>query len=393
MKMTGGVPTISFRDLAIQRRENDLVGASFGRGFYILDDYSALRDVSADQLKRDATLFPVRKAWWYIERPGAAFDEKGSMGAEFFTAPNPPFGAVFTYYLAEELKTLKEVRQEKEKELIKQNKDVEFPGWEKVDTERRQEDPAIWLTVKDKQGTVVRKIKGPVKKGFHRVAWDLRYPATTPVRERETPGRGPQGVMAPPGNYTVTMSKLVDGVTTDLAGPVPFTVARLYDGALPGASPQETAAFWKKTADLQRSVSATSAVLRNALDRVEKLETALARTPAAPGSLDAELHDIKQALLNLDERLNGNRAKQEVGELTDPTIGRRLGVAITGTSRSTYGPTPTHKRSLEIAASEFGNVKTSLETILNERLPKLQKAMQDAGAPWIEGEPIPDYKE
>jgi photosystem II stability/assembly factor-like uncharacterized protein len=68
IKLTGGVPTISFRDLAIQRRENDLVGASFGRGFYIFDDYSVLRHVSQEQLKREATLFPVRKALWYIQR-------------------------------------------------------------------------------------------------------------------------------------------------------------------------------------------------------------------------------------------------------------------------------------------------------------------------------------
>ncbi|GAF91296.1 unnamed protein product, partial [marine sediment metagenome] len=43
IKLAGGVPTISFRDLAIQRREDDLIGASFGRGFYIFDDYSVLR--------------------------------------------------------------------------------------------------------------------------------------------------------------------------------------------------------------------------------------------------------------------------------------------------------------------------------------------------------------
>ncbi|MGM0407245.1 MAG: WD40/YVTN/BNR-like repeat-containing protein, partial [Bacteroidota bacterium] len=61
VKLTGDVPTISFRDLAIQRRENDLVGASFGRSFYIFDDYSSLRYVSEEQLKQEATLFPTRK--------------------------------------------------------------------------------------------------------------------------------------------------------------------------------------------------------------------------------------------------------------------------------------------------------------------------------------------
>ena len=85
------------RDLEIQRRENDLVVGTFGRGIYILDDYSALRTGSRES--KEATLFPVRDTWLYVQ--GDLWDarEKGSMGSAFFTAPNPPFGAVFTYYM------------------------------------------------------------------------------------------------------------------------------------------------------------------------------------------------------------------------------------------------------------------------------------------------------
>ncbi|MEZ5197641.1 MAG: hypothetical protein R2764_15005 [Bacteroidales bacterium] len=93
IKLIGNVPTISFRDLAIQRRENDLVGASFGRSFFVLDDYSALRSVSQEQLEQEASLFSTRKAWWYIERPVIGFDKNGSQGANHYIAPNPPFGA------------------------------------------------------------------------------------------------------------------------------------------------------------------------------------------------------------------------------------------------------------------------------------------------------------
>ena len=57
MKLSGGAPTISFRDVTIQRRENDLVAASFGRGFFVLDDYSALRDISVEALDNEALLF------------------------------------------------------------------------------------------------------------------------------------------------------------------------------------------------------------------------------------------------------------------------------------------------------------------------------------------------
>ena len=61
IKLEGGAPTISFRDLAIQTRENDLVGATFGRGFYVLDDYTPLRQVSEEMLEQEAALFDVRR--------------------------------------------------------------------------------------------------------------------------------------------------------------------------------------------------------------------------------------------------------------------------------------------------------------------------------------------
>lgn len=390
IKLTGGVPTISFRDLAIQRRENDLVGASFGRGFFVFDDYSVLRDVSKAQLQQEATLFPTRKAWWYIERTPLGGSEKGSQGAAYFTAPNPPFGAVFTYYLAEELKMKKAIRQEKEKELVAKNMNVKFPGWDAVEAERRQQKPIIWLTVKDSDGNTVRRIKGPVKKGFHRVAWDLRFPSTLAIADRrDTDDEEPTGVMAAPGKYTVTLSKQVDGTITDLSESMPFIVERLRKGALDGAEPKEIAAFWQEIAQLQRATTAASMALNNSLNKVDNLQTALSRAPTAPGNLDKQLYDLRHALLELDGQLNGNRSKQQVGEKNKPTINYRLDVAESSTMSSTYGPTPAHKRSLEIAKTQFREFKIALEDILNVQLPKLEKALQDAGAPWIKGQPIP----
>ena len=386
IKLNGGVPTISFRDLAIQRRENDLVGASFGRGFYILDDYSLLRAISEEQLKQEAHLFSTRKAWWYIPRP----DMSSSEGAARFSAPNPPHGAVFTYYLKEELKTQRALRQEKEKKQIEQKQAVTFPGWDKVEAERRQDDASIWLTVKDKQGNVVRRIEGANKKGFHRIAWDLRFPATDAIESARNI-TGYTGAMAAPGDYTVTLSKQVDGSVLDLSGPVSFQVERLYEGAIPGTDPQVASAFWKETERLNKSTTAASKVLAKALARVDLMQKALIRTPAAPGRLDSELHALKQSLLDLDEQLNGNRSKKEIGENTRPTISDYLNVAALGTFGSTYGPTPTHKRSLEIAAGKFVELKKSMDKVLNQELPAIEKALGDAGAPWIEGQSIPEY--
>jgi len=392
LKLTGGVPTISFRDLAIQKRENDLVGASFGRGFFILDDYSVFREVNVQQLDSAATLFPVRKAWWYIQRPVLAFnDEKGSQGASYYTAPNPPFGAVFTYYLKEELKTKKDVRLEKEKELVKQNKNVSFPGWDEVEAERRQQKPRIWLTVKDNNGNVVRRIEGCTKKGFHRVNWDLRYPSVQAIGHvSDNYPEGPHGVMAGPGDYTVALSKEVDGIITELAGPVPFKVVQLRKGALKGATSEEIAEFRNNVANLQKSVSAASVALQKAINKAKVLQEAIDRTPEAAGELHKKIHQVKKGLMELDEQMNGNRSKNKVGEKNDPTIKNRLRFAQNGTRYSSYGPTPEHKKSLELAKKQFKDFKIGLEIMLDQMIPELEKAMQDAGAPWTEGQPIPE---
>ena len=113
IELTGGVPTISFRDVEIQRRENDVVGATFGRGFYVLDDYSALREISAGALDGEAALFSVRDAWWYVPLVPMQAPGKPGQGSTDFAAPNPPFGALFTYFVGEETKTGRELRAKK----------------------------------------------------------------------------------------------------------------------------------------------------------------------------------------------------------------------------------------------------------------------------------------
>ncbi|MDN5202492.1 glycosyl hydrolase [Fulvivirgaceae bacterium BMA10] len=396
VKLKGGTPTISFRDLAIQRRENDLVGASFGRGFFVLDDYSILREVSENQLQAEATLFPTRKAWWYVPRPALSFDDqKGSQGASHYVAPNPDFGAVFTYYLKDGLKSKKEIRTEREKAFTKQNQNVPFPGWDALEAERREAKPIIWLTIKDNEGKVIRRIQGSVSKGFHRVAWDLRYPAPDAVSltsvSSSTSDDEPKGMMAGPGTYHVSLSKEIDGVITALSKPATFEVVPLREGALKGATPVVAANFWRSYEDTYRTADAVGMTLKNAINRVTAMQTALSRSPNEPGELDSQLHQLRQSLLDLDKELNGNRAKQQAGEKTKPTIGERLFAIDRGISRSTYGPTDTHKQTLAIIQKQLGNARTKLDAAKNE-MSRIGKILLDIGAPWVEGEVIPSNK-
>jgi hypothetical protein len=397
IELEGGVPTIAFRDLAIQRRDNDLVGASFGRGFFVLDDYTPLRGISAEALARDAILFPVRAAPWYIPRRTLGDEGQASQGGAYFVAENPPFGAVFTYRLGEGLTTLKETRREAEKKLEKEWKDTPYVGFEAMERERRQSEPTVLLAVRDASGEVVRTISGSAGKGFHRVAWDLRYPSTAAIRASGDDERGggrdrndDSGFMAPPGSYSVSLAKRVDGVVTELAGPVPFEVVRVFEGTLAGTPPVETAAFMREVAELNRAVSAASQVVSLGFERLANLEKALARSTVEPGSLASELEGLRQRLYALDESLTGNRSVRSLGEPQSPTVAGRLRVAAFNDGQSDYGPTPTHRRALEIAAEQFAGLEPQLRSLLERDLPALEAEMEAAGVPWTPGRPLPE---
>lgn len=387
-ELSGGVPTISFRDLAIQRRENDLVGASFGRGFFVLDDYSPLRDVSAAQLAQDATLFDVRDAWWYVPRPQLSFDEvKGSQGDAHYVAPNPPFGAVFTYYLKEDLKTTEAQRQSAEAASEKEGKAVGFPGWDTLDAETLDAPPMVALVVTDAQGQMIRLVEGDHTAGFHRVAWDLRYPSTTVVGMGDD-SRSAAGMLAAPGTYMVSLMMRQNGAWMPVGAPKSFVVKPLHEGALKGAPHSEVAAFWRQFERATRDVSALNLELSNAMDKAIALETALARTPGATTDMADMVSNLTTAVKKLERVLNGSSSRREVGEKTDPTIGSRLFAVQRGIERSTYGPTTTHREQLALVESATAALAERLRAV-SVRMNRVGQRLVAMGGPAIEGIPMP----
>ncbi|HXV75807.1 MAG TPA: hypothetical protein VD788_05755 [Candidatus Polarisedimenticolaceae bacterium] len=392
IKLEGGVPNIPFRDLAIQQRENDLVGATFGRGFYILDDYTPLRQVTPELLEERTSLFPVRKAWWYVPRRELGTDARASQGDAFFVAPNPPFGAVFTYYLSETIRTRKAARREREKPIEQEAGDTPYPGWDELRREETEEDPAIVLTVRDARGDVVRRLAGPVDRGFHRVAWDLRYPSTTPWSEASTgddEDDEPQGALAPPGSYSVSLAERVDGVTTDLGQTRTFEVVRMRGGTLPGSGPERLVAFLERLAETQRQVQGARRVVDDTTLALRAIREALMRSTADGGELGSAARALEQRLFEIRERLAGNERRQVYGDPGPVSIARRLQVASVGTRVSTYGPTPTHIESLAIAERQFAELRRDLDRLVDVELPELERRLDEAGVPWTPGRRVP----
>ena len=384
IKLKGGVPTISFRDLAIQKRENDLVGASFGRSFYVLDDYSALRHVNDEVLAAEGTLFPVKDAWWYNQK------SRVSNIGEIYAADNPDFGAVFTYYLSEKYTTMQGERKKMEKEMKKEGKDIPFPGWEALDAEVNEEPTKIWLVVQDEDGNVIRRVEGKTSKGMNRVAWDLRHSSKRNVslESRGSGGWWNRGFMATPGTYAVTLVKEKDGLLTELSEPQQFEVIPLREGALPSKSYAEIDAYRSEMETVSSMIAAAETTFEEAEDKVSAMRRALVNTAGAGPDLAKELFDLEQELKELYVAMDGNQSKQEIGERTAPTVGYWLSVAYRGLS-TTYGPTRMHQESLDIAKEQFGIIKGQLMEIIEERIPAAEQALKDAGGPWIEGQPLP----
>ncbi len=376
LKLKGGVPTISFRDITIQRRENDLVGASFGRGFFILDDITPLRLFKKEMLAKEATLFPIKDAYWYKEASRVA----GQGDAEY-KAPNAPYGAKFTYYMSDKIKSLKDIRKKREKT------NTDFPGWEALEKENNQDGPLVLLIIKDAEGNIVNTVKGTNQKGFNRVNWKLNYPNKR-GESLNASGDGIGGrsnIMVTPGTYTATLVKRVDGVTTILQEPKTFNVVPMYDGALPRKSYKEVNDFRKEVFAFQQDLMATNILMNRQIKTIAAMKRAANKTTAPNDALLKDINDTRLQLLAIQKELNGSPVKGEVGEKSNPTANDGNGLSWRAFG-NTYGPTGTHKQLLERVKSQLVKVKSQLKVVSEKNLINIEKGLKAAGAPWIEGQ-------
>ena len=390
MQLSGGMPTIAVRDLAIQQRENDLVAASFGRGFYVLDDYAPLRAVTADALEKDFLSFAVKPAWMYIPSLPLSTPGKAYLGDSYFTAPNPPFGAVFTYYLRDEIKTRRKARLDAEKEKEKKGEDTPYPDWDELRKEDREEEPAIVLTVTDEDGDVVRRLTGPVAAGFQRVAWDLRYPPADPTNS----GEGRAVALGHPAAGSAGGAGDLHGVVRQggrrgdhrrSATPQTFDAEPLGNATLPAPDRAALLAFQQKTGRLQRAVLGAVRAADEAQTRLDHLKKALLDTPAADAKLRDDARAIEARLKDLKTALSGDSTVADRNEPTPPAIVDRVQQIVFGHWSTTAAATATHRQNYDVAAAQFAPVLGQLRQLVTVDLKALEDAAEAAGAPWTPG--------
>jgi photosystem II stability/assembly factor-like uncharacterized protein len=392
-KLKGGVPNIPFRDLVIQTRENDLVGATFGRSFYVLDDYSPLRDVSDDMLENDTVLFPVRRTHWYVPKRPLGCAEPGCVGSQgdsYFAAPNPDFGAVFTYYLPEAIPTQKSKRQDAEKDRIAGSQDVDFPSWEDIEAEGLEDEPAIILTVRDSEGAIVRHVAGPAEAGFHRVAWDLTYPPLAPwmpVEEGAEPEPVGPGVLVVPGTYTVSMAALKDGVAEDLDQTQTFELVSIREPTLTANTQEQRVVFDAQAEELLRAAQGTILAIDEILLEIAAIKEALVRS-RGEGSFFEMADSIAKRLNEQRDLLENDEMQSAYNDVQVMTVTSRAFHARFAPMTSAYGPTPDQRKSLEIARESYDDVIAELDEIVNEEYSALKSALDAAKVPWTPGRGI-----
>ncbi len=386
------LPTIAVKDLAIQGTEGDLVVATFGRGFYILDDLTPLREAQPEQLEREAHLFGLRPALAYVPAVPFGGPGKSFLGDALYLSPNPPFGAVFTYHVKVEPQTLKKQRQEKEKEASKVSKDPEIPSWEALRAEDRELPPKVVLTISGLDGQVVRRIAEKPGKGVQRLAWDLRLQDPSPIRLKEPAERDPwdygaRGALAAPGRYQASLSFQIDGVLKPVAGPVVFDVKPLDADRLSPAQWVEFSAFCTRMGEAQRRAMGVSERLKEAQQRLDVIQKALLEVPAAGTEWLGRGRRLHGHLKGLREQLSGDATVSSRQEPTLPGLLDR----IEGVTGSVWGttqlPTASQRQDLSWAEEGLLAVVRGLDQASLE-LKALEDALEAAKAPHTTGRVI-----
>ncbi|MGC2322033.1 MAG: glycosyl hydrolase, partial [Terriglobales bacterium] len=397
IQLKGSFPTIAVHDLVIQAREGDLVVGTFGRGIYILDDLRPLRVLKPETLDGQVVLYPVKKALLYVQAQPLGGGGKASQGSSFYTAENPPFGAMFTYYLKEKLKTLKEKRHDAEKEAVKKNATAPYPTNDQLRAETQETAPAMFLTVSDASGRAVRRINASNEQGMNRVAWDLQYPAPELPKEKEKSEQeedwspAPVGPLVMPGEYQVTLETRINGVFTQVAGPEKFTVEPLGMRSMSAPDRAALTAFQQKVDNLFRAVAGALNTADELKARLSKIQTALQQTPLADRGLTQTAEQLQQQNLEILRRVRGDTALRDRNENTPPSIDDRVQTIMQNERMSSSPPPKTDQEAYTIASEEFTEELGKLRTMLEQDLPRLEKAMEQAGAPWTPGR-LPEWK-
>jgi len=392
-RIKAGVPTVAVRDIAIQTRENDLVLGTFGRGFYVLDDYSALRKVGNGKMGEVAQVFPIRDAYRYEPAKPLGLNGKAFQGDSYYSAENLGAVVMIDYYYPTKEVSLKDQRKEATKAETKAGKDNPYPTFEELDAERTEDPVQLLFTFSDKDGKVVRRLKTKPKKGLHRIKWDLRTASKAPINLSKPSFYNPfageeKGNLLSEGQYTVTLSRMQNGTVERLTEPVAFDIISLDDAIMPAKNDSEKLKFQNDLTELSRKISGAGNMLSEVSNRMKHIKVAIERIDDYDGKLYTAYHQLNQKITNLRNDLYGDGIKTRLDIDQPMTPADRIGWIDYEQGSSTAEPTGTHRQGYEIANEEFVPMLTRLKKLVNDDLEALEQKLEEADAPYTPGRAI-----
>jgi hypothetical protein len=375
--MKNGLPTIQVKDLAVQKHNHDLVVATFGRGFYVIDDYSALRKLTTEEAVKKDGVIPPQAVYAYVPMSQLGGAGKSFQGAAHYFADNPPFGATFAVTLKDTLKTKKQLRKEKEAEAKRANKDIDYPKLDDLRAEAEEEAPTVTLVIRDAAGGVVQRVGCPTGEGVHRVTWNLRELAATPD--------GGDGHMVVPGKYTAHLVKRQGGAEAKLGEPAAFEVRPDPLGTLTADDYAAVAKFNKEAKAAQKKLAAATKTADELTAKVEAMRKANKQTAKPDDAADAKLTALVEQLRGLKRKLSGDGILAARQENVPDSIASRIGYAAGTHDDAVAKPTKTAGESLAIGLTELAEVTAALRAMAEKDVPPIEKALDAAGAPWTPG--------
>lgn len=368
-KFSSGMPTIPVRDLAIQKRENDLVCATFGRGFYVLDNYAALRDLEQSVLEKPAHLFTSRRSWWYRQADKLG-GRKGFQGDSFFASDNPTFGAVFTVHFKDSFKSLKSIRKKAEEKAKKENKDATVPTLEELEKEANELSPSRYIQITDASDAFVARVTLPNEKGLHRVAWDFRK---API-----PG-SPFRAIAFPGKYKAIVMEWDGKEAKKLSESITFDTEPLQTPTLPPVDRKDVEEFQKALVTQQNRLTSASRKLARAEKILEEANTVVNTSLPDPVQLLSEIRTLELEKTKFEKMMFGSPILNERFIEHVPTASERLNGIIFGAIGSTHGPTKTHREQLEIVKNELNDLIPKIDQFAVEKINSLKQKLESMG--------------
>lgn len=386
IQLKSGIPNIKVPDIVIQEREKDLIVATFGRGFYIIDDYSPLREISKELLEKDAHLFPIKDALIYVQSGG-----KYGQGESYFKAPNPEFGAVFTYYLKDVPKTLKVERKEREKELFKKGEPIPQPSYEELKKEEDEKAPYLIFSITDASGSEVKKITAAASAGINRSVWDLRYDGFNPITAKDNkfdPTVKPtSSLLVMPGKYKVSVSMVVRGEEKKLFEPVEFNVVPLNNTTLPASNREELVAFQRKSLELAKKIVGARRQTEELIKTFENIKQTINNTPNGSFELFNKVSAAAAELDKINFKFKGQPAKASTEEIppAEVPLNWRLSTLISPHYSSTSNITNNQKVAFEILSEELPGIVNMLKRITNIELKSIEAELEKISAPWTPG--------